>query len=133
MRSEFLTDLVVKKMTGEFDWEVRFDLDYYSASLKSRVNVPAGFVTDFASVPRIPIAFWLTGDTAQKAAVVHDFLYQKHMVSKGRADRVFLEAMKVTRIPAWRRWIMYAMVSAFGWTAYASGPDRFKMLNSPKA
>jgi hypothetical protein len=82
------------------------------------VTVPAGFETDFASVPRLPFVYLLTGGTARKAAVVHDFLYHKSGVSRDDADAVFLEAMEVSGVSEWRAKLMYAGVRAFGWQFY---------------
>lgn len=80
-------------------------------------TVPAGFVTDFASTPR-----WLwpvfppTGRWG-KAAVLHDFLYSKiaeGWISRVEADATFLEAMRVLKVPRWRRWTMYLAVRVCG-------------------
>jgi hypothetical protein len=40
------------------------------------IHVPHGFVTNFASVPRLPFAYLLVGGRGNRAAVVHDFLYE---------------------------------------------------------
>ena len=133
MKSQFESNLIVKKLEGkgqENNWQVAAPLIFKSFFLKRTIEIPAGFVTDFASVPRLPFAYWLTGNIAQEAATIPDFLYQTHSTSKATADRVFLEAMKATKVVAWRRWLMYTMVSLFGWTSYGSGPDRFRVLNS---
>lgn len=78
------------------------------------IEVPVGFETDFASVPR---AFWPvfppTGRYS-KAAVVHDWLYRHPVVSRAIADAVFLHAMALLRVPRWRRWTMYLAVRLFG-------------------
>ena len=34
------------------------------------ITIPAGFKTDLASVPRLPFAYWLTGGTANRPAVL---------------------------------------------------------------
>lgn len=58
------------------------------------VEVPTGFVTDFASIPRV---FWSMlrpdGEYAY-AAVVHDFLYWTQTRPREVADTIFLLAMK---------------------------------------
>ena len=38
------------------------------------VCVPSGYVTDFASVPRLPLVFLVMGDTAHEAAGLHDYV-----------------------------------------------------------
>ena len=82
------------------------------------IRVPAGFVTDFASVPRVPLAYWLTGDTAHEAAVLHDYCYSTGLHPRAWCDEMFAAAMEATGIPAWRRALMYAGVRAGGWAAW---------------
>lgn len=108
----FITDLDAKRV-GDV-WILDQDLVYKSDFRLAPIVVPKGFETDFASVPRLPLAFWLTGDTAHQAAVVHDFLYVKGTGTKEEADSIFLEAMKVIGVPLWRRQLMYAAVRLFG-------------------
>src|SRR3990167_4506990 len=71
----FLGPLEVRKLAGGRWWLLR-DLAYDSAVAQARIVVPAEFVTDFASVPRLPFAYWFTGNTGHGAAVIHDWLYQ---------------------------------------------------------
>ena len=84
------------------------------------IHVPKGFVTDFASVPRI---FWnIVAPTGKHsfAAIVHDWLYYKGEIEKGKpctkafADQVFREAMREAGINRVRRQIMYLAVKWFG-------------------
>ena len=59
-----------------------------------QVRVPAGFVTDFASIPRI---FWsvLRPDGLYSyAAIVHDFLYWEQPVTRSAADDIFKFVMQ---------------------------------------
>ena len=90
----------------------------YESDLIGLVEVPAGFSTDFASVPRLPVAYMLTGDTAHEAAVVHDFLYSTKRVSRSKADAVFLEAMETLGMSWWRRRLMWLGVRVGGWGSY---------------
>lgn len=122
IRQGFLTELTTTKVreagsAGRARWKLTSDLAYNS-QLHGLIVVPAGFVTDFASVPRIPGAYWLTGDTAHASAVVHDYLcrihYESCRISWARAAEVFVEAMRHERVPAWRRSMMYFAVRWFG-------------------
>lgn len=79
----------------------------YQSDIAGKIEVPALFITDFASVPRLPLAYLAAGGTAHKAAVIHDWLYWANGCTRKQADEVFLEAMKVTGIPLWRRKLMY--------------------------
>lgn len=113
---KFITELVVNQLSDE-SWELVFPLEYESDIL-GHIHVPEGFITDFASVPRLPGAYWLTGGKATKAAVIHDYLYRTKICTRKQADDVFLEAMKATSQSWWRRSLMWAGVRLFGWTAY---------------
>lgn len=99
---------------GRGSWQLDRDFRYQSDIAKQVITVPAGFVTDFASVPRIPISYWLFGDTSHEAAVVHDWLYKSKPVPRDVADEILKEASAVAGIPAWRRWGMYLGVRIGG-------------------
>lgn len=114
--SRFLTPLRAEK-DGSV-WTILQPLIYESDVASQVFIVPEGFVTDFASVPRIPLAFLLTGDSAHEAAVVHDYLYSRDVVPRLLADRVFEEAAKVTGEPGWKSWLMYAGIRLGGWVAW---------------
>lgn len=111
----FETALKVEKPNGR--WVLLAPLVYVTRA-GERIVVPAGFDTDFASVPRLPLAYLLAGDTAHQSAVVHDYLYRTHKYSRAKADAIFLEAMEISGEPRWRRWVMYASVRAFGFKAW---------------
>lgn len=90
----------------------------YISRTAGRLTVPAGFVTDFASVPRWPFAYWLWGGAAKGPAILHDWLYATHRLTRQQADAVFLEAMGDIGLWAWRRWPMWLAVRGFGWWAW---------------
>ena len=123
MKPEFINSLFVEQIT-DTEWRLVNDFVYASAVLDRLTIVPAGFVTDFASVPRLPFVYWLTAGVAVRAAVIHDYLYRSGSASRKDADKVFAEAMEVTGQAAWRRGLMYAGLRLFGWTAYKSNPVR---------
>lgn len=87
-------------------------------------EVPVDFVTDFASVPRF---FWRLippWGPYIGAAVVHDWLYATHAMTRQEADAVFLDLMKQLSVAAWKRSVMYAAVRAFGRGAWDSAQAR---------
>jgi phytoene dehydrogenase-like protein len=57
------------------------------------LTVPDGFVTDLASVPRLPAAYLLFGNRARRAAILHDWLYTERFPREW-ADAVFFAAMR---------------------------------------
>ena len=115
----FQNRLVAEKIdeaesNGRAEWRLAQDLVYVSESI-GNVIIPRGFTTDMASVPRLPLAYWLAGDTAHASAVVHDYLCRE-WVPAGRiswrgASEVFGEAMEAEGVPRWRRWLMQQAVS----------------------
>lgn len=115
----FLTDLNVKQMS-DTEWMLISDL-VYESDILGEILVPFGFITDFASVPRLPGAYWLAGGKATKEAVIHDYLYRTRTGTRKQADDVFFEAMKLNGQAWWRRSLMWAGVRLFGWTAYPKG------------
>lgn len=97
----------------------------YSSDLIGQVDVPQGFVTDLASVPRLPVAYFLAGGLAHAAAVVHDWLYTTHQTDRATADAVFREACQACGVSAWRAWVMWLGVRAGGASSWAAtGPQQ---------
>ncbi|MFG5862690.1 DUF1353 domain-containing protein [Metapseudomonas sp. CR1201] len=80
--------------------------------------VPDGFETDFASVPRLPLAFLLLGAYGHAAAVLHDHLYHSGPLTRSAADEVFLNALRSSGHSRWRSWLMWAGVRLFGAARY---------------
>lgn len=118
--SKFITHLRVEEMVdgsddGRGTWQLLFPLIYESDILKGEVvAVPEGFITDFASVPRIPVAFLLAGGYGRMAAVVHDYLYTTHQVDRPTADSIFREALLAMGEVPWRAQMMYLGVRVGG-------------------
>lgn len=82
------------------------------------VNVPEGFVTDLASVPR---AFWEIMRPEGRyayAAVVHDYLYWMQDRSKEEADKIFRFAMEDSKVDATTLSTLYAAVDLLGRSAW---------------
>jgi hypothetical protein len=73
-------------------------LNYYSPKRQKNYVVPAGFKSNLASVPRLPVVFWLVGRRGDAAAVLHDWLYENgsnprygiQIKNKDEADEVYL-------------------------------------------
>jgi hypothetical protein len=119
--AQFLSELDVHLQQGcDTVWILDAPL-IYESDIVGRVEVPVGFYTDLASVPRIPIIFELFGSRAHRSAVVHDYLYRidsAPQATKLQADRVFFEAMSVTDKPYYVRLCMFIGVALFSWFAY---------------
>ena len=101
------------------------------------VTVPAGFVTDGASIPRFMQAVLPPFGKWSRAAILHDYLWRA--VADGRpveisgygviahrrgADAIFHEAMLVCGVSKWLAWAMWAAVRL---------ADRFPALQAASA
>jgi hypothetical protein len=102
---------------GRATWQLTSPL-MYCADDGTVYAVPAGFETDFASVPRLPLAYFLAGDTAHMSAVLHDYLCRELFaageMTGRRAAELFREAMRSEGVPGWRRELMYYAVLLAG-------------------
>lgn len=120
--AKFLTEeLNVRLLDNDRIWVVDSPLLYESDILSKTVEVPAGFQTDFASVPRVPIAYMFFGDRAHREAVIHDYLYRIDAVPAAtfsEANNVFLEAMKVRGKSIFVQYAMYSGVCLGGYFSY---------------
>jgi hypothetical protein len=121
--SQFLSKLIlVASDDADGRWHVFAPLVYYSEVAARVITVPAGFPTDLASTPRIPIFYEAFGNVGAYAAVVHDYLYTSGRESRAVADAVMREAMEVSGISWWKRWGMYLGVRIGGARAYTRTP-----------
>ncbi len=98
--SHFLSDLVVELAEpwandGAGMWRLLEPLNFYSHRVQKVLSVDTDFTTDFASVPRLPLAYAAFGNRFHRSAVVHDWLCRTRAVDRDVADKVFLDAMRV--------------------------------------
>ena len=120
--SSYTTPLVVELLDGK-RWRLVFSFTYHIGSkyAKRFIAVDAGFLTDWASIPKF-LWFFPYWAKYNKASLLHDYLYHNHILSRAEADQVFYEAMLVMfrhhksgRIIAW---VEYWAVRVFGIWAY---------------
>jgi hypothetical protein len=124
--SRFTKILTVSPLGDGKTWYLReeFGYDIGSEGSGHSIEVPAGFLTDFASVPR-PL-WWLfpTWGRYGNAAVIHDFCYSQHCVTRRRADQVFLEGMIVLGVGRFTRTMLFTAVRLFGGPSWWSSGRR---------
>lgn len=88
---------------------------YFPALGGVSLMVPAGFATDFASIPA-PLRQYIDKVGKHcKAALLHDFLYWTQTCSRAAADLTFFNAMAELGVSPWKKWAMYIGVRAAGW------------------
>lgn len=114
MEAGFIGPDISASRQSDGTWTLNRRLRYFSAVTGKRYTVPGDFNTDFASVPRLPVAYMLTANTAHQAAVLHDWLYRTGAEPRTTCDAIFYEAMVATGVPKWRAWLMWAGVRAGG-------------------
>ena len=113
--SSFTKPLTVTKISAR-KWKVEREFTYRIGTEEGKgVTIPKGFETDFASVPRM---FWLIFPPDGKytqAAVLHDYMYFRHLYTRKRCDIIFLEAMKVLKVGWLQRKTIYYAVRVGAW------------------
>jgi hypothetical protein len=116
------------------DWDYYYLLtdlqwtpDVIRPGLPNRVDVPRGFVTDLASIPRI---FWSALPPASSytyPAIVHDYLYWYQPCERAEADDAFRVAMTELNVAPTKVAAIYNAVRSLGatsWENNASARDK---------
>lgn len=91
---------------------------YYRSAAGELIVIPAGFLTDLASIPR---AFhWLipVNGKHRAPAILHDYLFVVQDRSRADVDALFLEAMADAGVRWTQRTAMYAAVRLGGWAPW---------------
>lgn len=105
-----------RRKSGRRIWELTEPLQF-SCVIDDRlqtVRVRRGFKTDFASVPLVVRKFIHPVGPYAPATVIHDYLYINQIGDRLTADRIFLEAMKASRVNPITRSLIYRAVRMFG-------------------
>lgn len=112
--SKFTTPAVLE-MLDDYRWRLVEPFEFWlTDSPDDVIRVPAGYVTDLASVPRLLWSVFPPHGRYAKAAIIHDWMYENGIRTKKEADRIFLDAMKVLNVPACQCGLMYCAVRLFG-------------------
>jgi len=112
--------LNVRKV-GDRTWRLLTPVTYVGDC--GTYTVPVGYVTDFASVPRLMWTLFPQSGRWDQAAVVHDWLITDHLPSRSPGptsagvDHEFRGALKAVKVGLIARWLMWAGVR---WAAVAN-------------
>ncbi len=124
--SSFTTPLVVTPIGDGRRWKLLEPFIYYRTGREHlRYRVPKGFITDFASVPRLLWPILPPYGRYGKAAVLHDWLYRSGIEDRKGADLIFKEAMGVLGVAKWKIAVLY-------WGVRLFGGERFKQLRKER-
>lgn len=103
-------------------WVLIHALDYHGK--RQRFHIPAGFLTDFASTPRLLWSIFPPYGRWVKAAVLHDYAYSHPFsvdgepITRKDADGLFRRVLGEEGCPGWRANVMYWALRLFGWLAW---------------
>lgn len=103
--------MVVEQLDAE-RWQLVVPLAYKGN--EQNFLVPAGYISDLASVPRITA--WLVPKNGlySRAAVLHDYLLTDALkvgkITSNDADGLFRKAMRELGVPRVKRWLMWTGV-----------------------
>lgn len=133
IRVEFTNYLDTRNIQDNIDALLAdFIILVHSLDRTIQITIKKGFVTDFASVPRIPFAYLLFGGIGKWPAVGHDGLYSNsdlvevidvdtglpYDYDRAWADNFFLIALEERKIPAVKSMPMYLGVRLKGGKYY---------------
>ena len=107
--SRFTEVLLVSPLADGRTWVTRkeFGYDIGEEGSGDTIDVPKGFMTDFASVPRPLWAFLPRWGKYGNTAVIHDYCYWDQSRSRKESDLIFRETMQVLKVPNCTIRLMY--------------------------
>lgn len=111
---------VVRPFPDGKNWVLMRPLDFDIPEADLKGTVPAGFVTDFASIPRLGWSILSPYGPYAPAAIVHDYLYWVQPCTREQADRALLEGMRESEVPIAKRESIYHAVDLAGGFAWRS-------------
>lgn len=129
--SSFTRSLILEDTGDGRYWRVYRSFRFYRYDPASGVyvDIPAGFLTDLASIPRVLRSIVPVHGKGNAAAVVHDYLYRfpcfrttaettPVQLSRAECDGAFYEALRVLGCPRLRARVMHTGVRAGGWVGW---------------
>ena len=91
-------------------WIVLEDFEYHLQFKWSgnTIIIPAWFIFNWASIPRIFWVFFTPMDTDTIiASAVHDFLYEKKLFTRKKSDEIYYEVMTVCNTPSLKKVLQF--------------------------
>ena len=110
----FTSELIIKRNISEKNsYELAAPLIWQDA--QNSIVIPAGFVYDGASVPRVLSSIVPRfGGRYDRATALHDYLYTAGILSRKDSDKIFYKALRSDKVRWVQAKIMYFAVRIFG-------------------
>jgi hypothetical protein len=86
--------------------------------------IPAGFVTDLASVPDIAESLLPRAGEYSNAAIMHDYLYWTQFCTREQADNLMSIAMREAGVAVWKEFLIHSAVRLGGQNAWNANRSR---------
>jgi hypothetical protein len=100
-------------------WMLDKEMVWTIGNTEDSITIPAGFVTDYASIPQALWSFGLSPyDQYSRAAVIHDYLYWTQVCTKPQSDRLLLIAMKESDVGKFDEFAVYSGVVLGGQSSW---------------
>ena len=96
----------------------------YTALNGERYDIPARFIMDFASIPKLAQAVYSIDDETRAGALLHDWLYCTQQVLRERADELLREVMLRAGSRATKRAVYHRAVRTGGWVYWNARAKR---------
>lgn len=120
----FTAPLIMRKFSDptyyllkQLTWSPRTEVD--QTAMFETISVPAGYVINFDSIPRIYWSLLRPEGSSVQAAVIHDYLYWTQSRPRSEADEIFKLAMQDLGVDPKIVSILYAAVRAGGQNAWS--------------
>jgi hypothetical protein len=121
---QFVSFLEVSPFADGENWFLTRPLSYELPNTNLLVEVPPGFVTDFASIPRPLWSLLPTWGQYGPPAVVHDYLYWDQRCTREQADWIFLLGMEESDVGGIERFVIHRAVRWGGALAWRNNGKR---------
>ena len=118
----FLTSFKIDFIPSSDNIQLTAPLAYSCPRTTQTYIVPAGFISDGASIPRVlwPLIGRPFDHRWRKEAVLHDFFYRApvDIVDRKTADLMFYDSLRANGLRRSKAQAMYLGVRAGGWVAW---------------
>lgn len=115
----YKTKLKAKLRVESDELELLDSFIFYSDRYDMEIVVPKGFICDGASIPSFMWAIFghPFHSSTIRAAIIHDYLYRKKLISRFQADMIFYDGLSLTTNQL-KATMMLLGVRSFGWRFY---------------